>query len=1006
MRAGYALPQSRWNSSNLPPNVLVTTDRLGDHLAALRNEFRAQHSEFKRGLNLPADLGPYEAETRVLLKLADTGRVVRVLLRFGGMLEAYMKVLEFQQSEELKMWREKLTRERADRVAFFNTILQDEELLVTEMGDERQQVEVLTLLKHDLTRHHGTLTPEELDVMAEVYNRIVYHSSIVLVGALPSWFLSPMQLPHDRNGYFLDDVRVNKATTGGVVPKRGEVQEPAWQDEEEACLRQATIWADLNHPHVAKLLGGCHLGKQPFLVHEAAEPLSKSRTNANSWQPLLGWALGLQYLHERELGYKKFLDDRLLVRHLNTANGVLCGLGLVSIERASASPLQRGFSDVFSFDMGAMAIALPNVGSEDLVLKRNRPSWSAPADVLALGMVLLNTRRWSGMHRAEELPTTCPAFLNEQEWDLIERMCASNSLERVNMWYVVRQLQAFVKVSEEKKAAVDLRVNLDTEEETSETTTGELPNHPQTINEFIVPKMHANVADAMPRLESLYQEIQEANEMHGQVFARLDNLYAQLQPPADVKEAAAVMDGFVSVLNRFYLLLKRRKAEALEPSSSVVARFCAARTGAQTIGSFHHDIDRLLTLAGLREVSTAATEDLTPSLTSSRGNSSNCVIEDIHDWNKVWNKKRRDQLRTFEAWLQDTPALKEHLSDRKAREEAQMLLQFEALKRKRSYPPSVLEAMAGALAALEELDGGEAAEAVPNWFVPPYEVELGDFIGRGSFAEVYHGKWFDTDVVVKKLMPQSAQPGGSPSASSSSSNDEYELDAFRREADIWFMLNHQNVVHLYGACHVGTPFFVCEPAKATSLSAHVESQAKQRIDYDPNQEGGNHSDVLRCLYLAGLGLKYLHARGIFHGDLKGNNFMVGTDEKNIKLGDFGLSVLKRQKGSKEDAHKSLGAYRWKAPECLLGLTGPTAESDTFGFGMCIIELISGEFPWGPTMPDPAVKFHVAKRKSLPPRPAGFTDNQWSLIQQMCCFDPPERISLAAVVDMLYSFRFI
>ncbi|RLN46015.1 hypothetical protein BBJ28_00026874 [Nothophytophthora sp. Chile5] len=134
--------------------------------------------------------------------------------------------------------------------------------------------------------------------------------------------------------------------------------------------------------------------------------------------------------------------------------------------------------------------------------------------------------------------------------------------------------------------------------------------------------------------------------------------------------------------------------------------------------------------------------------------------------------------------------------------------------------------------------------------------------------------------------------------------------------------------------------------------------------------------------------------------------MVGTDEKNIKLGDFGLSVLKRQKGAKEDAHKVLGAYRWKAPECLLGLTGPTAESDTFGFGMCIIELISGEFPWGSIMPDPAVKFHVAKRKSLPPRPAGFTDNQWNLIQQMCCFDPKERISLAAVVDMLYSFRFI
>ncbi|RLN91164.1 hypothetical protein BBJ28_00021391 [Nothophytophthora sp. Chile5] len=987
----------RWNPSNRLPNVFTTEDRLGDYLIALRNEFRAQHSEWRRGLNLPAVLGPYEAETRVLVKLAATGHVVQLLLRFGRMLEEYMEVLEIPQNKEFRAWRDQLSCEREERVVFFNELLRDNDRLSLEMGDERQQMEVITLFKHGLNCDEEILTSDELDVMVEVYDRIVHHSGILLVGALPSWFLSPMELLHDRNVNFLDGVHVNKATTRAVVPKRGEAQEPAWQNEEEACLRQATIWADLRHPHVAKLLGGCHIGKQPFLVHEAAEPISKIRANANSWQPLLGWALGLQYLHERELGYKDFSDGRLLVRHFNTVNGVLRGLELEPIRQEFSLPLQRGFSDVDSFDTGTMETSLSDVGSGALLQERTSPSWSVPADVFAFGLAILNTRRWSGMPRAQELPTTCPAFLNEQEWDLIERMCAKNPLERVNMSYVVHQLQAFIKVSDEKKAAVDLRVNLDTEEETSEATTEEQPMYPQTINEFIVPKMHARIEVAMPRLESLYQEIEEANEMHGQVFARVDNLYAQLRPPADVKEAAAVMDGFVSVLNRFYLLLKRRKAEALEPSSSTVAHFCAARTSAQTIGSFHHDIDRLLTLAGLREVSTAATEDLTPSsLTSNRGNSSNCVIADIHDWTKVWNKMRRDQLRAFVAWLQDTPALKEHLSDRKAREEAQMLLQFEALKRKRSYPPSVLEAMAGALAALEELDGGEAAEAVPNWFIPPYEVELGDFIGRGSFAEVYHGKWLDTDVVVKRFMP----------ASSSSSSDEYELGAFRQEADIWFMLNHENVVHLYGACHVGTPFFVCEPAKVTSLIAHVESQAKQRIDYDPNQKGGNHADVLRCLYLAGLGLQYLHDRGVVHGDLKGNNFMVGADEKNIKLSDFGLSVMKRQQGAKEYALKVMGAYRWKAPELLLGLTGPTVESDVFGFGMCIIELISGEFPWGPTMPDPAVKFHVAKGKSLPPRPAGFTDNQWSLIQRMSCFDPKERISLAAVVDMLYSFRFI
>ncbi|EGZ28532.1 hypothetical protein PHYSODRAFT_476494 [Phytophthora sojae] len=157
------------------------------------------------------------------------------------------------------------------------------------------------------------------------------------------------------------------------------------------------------------------------------------------------------------------------------------------------------------------------------------------------------------------------------------------------------------------------------------------------------------------------------------------------------------------------------------------------------------------------------------------------------------------------------------------------------------------------------------------------------------------------------------------------------MELFRREADHWFMLNHQNVVYLYGACHVGTPFFVCEPAKSTSLTSH-----------------------------------YLHERGIVHCDLKGNNFMVGTDGKTIKLGDFGMMP-------------------WKAPEYLKG-EDPTVMSDVYGFGMCILELISGTFPWA-GLPEAAVKFH------------------WSLIQHMCCYEPSERISLDAVVDMLHTFRF-
>ncbi|KAG7395261.1 kinase suppressor of Ras 2 [Phytophthora boehmeriae] len=987
---------NRWLRSNCPAKVRKTEDRVGDYVVALYFDFIAKHKDCKRGLNIRGDLSAYESERRELVKLAATGKVVSILLRFGRVLESYLEVLNVSKSEDVKQWRNQLELERQERVEFFQAVLSDESRLVKAMGDECQQVEILTLLKRDLERYEDILTPGELDVMSEVYDRVVYHSGIVTVGPSPSWFLSPNEVISHASGYFLDDVRVSKCLVGGALDAQS-----CWEYKEETCLREAATWADLNHPHVAKLLGGCHIGKHPFLIHEAAEPMIKNRANAHTWKPLLGWALGLQYLHERELGYKSFANDNLLVRHSVTSSGVLSGLGLVPVKRQLKASLERGVSDVFRLESLAASLQMNN--DEDIATRQT--TWSVPDDVYAFGMAIYSTRQWATMNgdnEVHELPWECPRFLAEHEWDLIKKMCVRAPHERVNMWYVVHQLQAFVTATEanNRKTPVDFSVSSgpaddDLMEETDS-------YKPEKIDDFIVAEMHAKVVEAMPRLEEMYQDMSESSEMLGHVLDRLSTVRTQLQTPEYIDDATAVMHGFSDLLGQFYALIKRRQSEKKQPSSSTVTEFCEARAAAQNISSFHHEIDRLLALAGTPAAS-AHDHPAPLTLSSSRGSSSDSidsVFDDVHDWKKVWNKKRRQQLRDFQKCLENIPALKQTLSNPEAREEAQMLLQFEANKRRGSYPDSVLKAIENALEVLEDLDGGEPSEAVPNWFIPPYEVELGNYISQGSFADVYYGKWFDTDVVVKILKPQSS----SAPTSSSSNSDEDPVDVFRREADHWFMLSHQNVVHLYGACHVGRPFFVCEPAKTTSLSAHMESLAHQNASYDPEQRGGNSSDIMRCLYLVGLGLKYLHERGIIHSDLKKNNFMVGTDEKNIKLGDFGLSVVKRRGGGSNKNYVVPGAYRWKAPECLLGAE-PSVESDIYSFGMCILEIFSGAFPWGNNLAELAVKFYVTKKKQLPPRPRGLKDIQWSMVQRMCCFEPTERISLAAVVDMLNAFRF-
>ncbi|RLN77113.1 hypothetical protein BBJ28_00022397, partial [Nothophytophthora sp. Chile5] len=267
--------------------------------------------------------------------------------------------------------------------------------------------------------------------------------------------------------------------------------------------------------------------------------------------------------------------------------------------------------------------------------------------------------------------------------------------------------------------------------------------------------------------------------------------------------------------------------------------------------------------------------------------------------------------------------------------------------------------------------GNDRAPTLPRWFVPQFEVETGAFIAAGGFGAVYRGQWYGTEVVVKEIILKKG-------------DTKLKRVEFLREANTWFQLNHQNVVKMYGGCHVGRLVFVCEYASQGSLKEFSKAEGR-----DPLL-------IWSTLLSAATGLRYLHDVGVVHGDLKGDNILIGTDGV-AKLTDFGLSFF-RKNADLEAEHGALGAYRWKSPECLKGGVA-TFASDIFSFGMCIIEAVSGALPWGNDMLDIAVKSHV-KKGELPVRPAVFEDDEWALVQQMCCLDSTQRLNIVSVVVRL------
>ncbi|KAG3024481.1 hypothetical protein PC121_g9330 [Phytophthora cactorum] len=267
-------------------------------------------------------------------------------------------------------------------------------------------------------------------------------------------------------------------------------------------------------------------------------------------------------------------------------------------------------------------------------------------------------------------------------------------------------------------------------------------------------------------------------------------------------------------------------------------------------------------------------------------------------------------------------------------------------------------------------------QSKPDWFIPSREVRKDrEPFSSGSFGKVYRGWWLSTRVVVKTVTVAT----------------EKESRTFHREARIWQKARHPNIVPFFGACDEGsTCFFVCEEAKNGKLLDYL---------YHAREEG--RSLVWRKLLDAALGLHFLHERHIVHTDLKCNQILVSKDGVAM-LTDFGLSFLTTEQ-SEDD--KTVGAIRWKAPEVIRkgNPVAPNALSDVYSFGMCVVEAVTGDVPWGQHVPDPVVKFHVTRKKFIP-RPKAFnSDAEWELVEKMCAFEPSERIKLSDAIEKIRGF---
>jgi len=261
--------------------------------------------------------------------------------------------------------------------------------------------------------------------------------------------------------------------------------------------------------------------------------------------------------------------------------------------------------------------------------------------------------------------------------------------------------------------------------------------------------------------------------------------------------------------------------------------------------------------------------------------------------------------------------------------------------------------------------------------ISPEELQRNEFLGDGSFGEVFKGRWQGLEVAIKDFRYQENMAGA--------------LRSFSQEAAVAMRLHHPHVVLLLGislqlpdeksfhahdtpnkdlvAMGTGRVSLVMElMPKGTLFSCLRGNPIKTAEGQSVPEWSFEFPTLLQMLVDVARGLVFLHnlVPPIIHGDIKSPNVLV-ADNWLAKIGDFGLSRISRGKevaanpkkknksGQTQDAevvtHASMihcitGSPLWAAPEVLVRKSAPSVETDIYSFGMVLWEVLHpGELPW-------------------------------------------------------------
>ncbi|KAJ0615724.1 putative protein kinase WNK-NRBP family [Helianthus annuus] len=247
-------------------------------------------------------------------------------------------------------------------------------------------------------------------------------------------------------------------------------------------------------------------------------------------------------------------------------------------------------------------------------------------------------------------------------------------------------------------------------------------------------------------------------------------------------------------------------------------------------------------------------------------------------------------------------------------------------------------------------------------------VRYNEMLGRGAFKTVYKG--FDEvegiEVAWNQVMLDDAMQ--SPE----------HLERVYSEVHLLRTLKHVNIIKSYVS-------WVDDEKKTINMitelftSGNLRQYRKKHKSVDLKAIKNWARQILR-------GLAYLHSHEppIIHRDLKCDNIFVNGNHGEVKIGDLGLATLMLRPTAKS----LIGTPEFMAPE--LYEEEYNELVDIYSFGMCILELITCEYPYS----ECKNQAQIYKKVTSGIKPAGLSkvkDPQVKEFIEKCLVPLPQRL---------------